>query len=175
MWVRTEEGSHFFIDMTSLENAWKILVCYAYRGVCLAVFQQDIVSWIILFDQAVFEQKCVFFCVYDRIRYVVNLRNKHLCLVSVYLFMEVWRYSSLQIFCLSYIYYCPFFIFSLFSKLDKISKDYSNDKHLTLLWKRTSLMYEYWNIILLVKSLISYGFILYYSDVAKMLSDRILF
>lgn len=66
-------------------------------------------------------------------------------------------------------------IFSLFSKLDKISKDYSNDKHLTLLWKRTSLMYEYWNIILLVKSLISYGFILYYSDVAKMLSDRILF
>ena len=31
MRVRTEEGSHFFIDMTSLENAWKILVCYAYR------------------------------------------------------------------------------------------------------------------------------------------------
>ena len=104
MRVRTEEGSRFFIDMTSLENTWKILVCYAYRGVCLAVFQQDIVSWIILFDQAVFEQKCVFFCVYDRIRYVVNLRNKHLCLVSVYLFMEVGRYSSLQIFRLSHIY-----------------------------------------------------------------------
>ena len=40
MRVRTEESSHFFVDMASLENAGKILVCYAYRGVCLAVFQQ---------------------------------------------------------------------------------------------------------------------------------------
>jgi hypothetical protein len=100
----TREVSKYLYDLMSLENAWKILVCYAYRRVCLAVFQQDIVSWIILFDQAVFEQKCVFFCVYDRIRYVVNLRNKHLCLISVYFFMEVGRYSSLQIFRLSHIY-----------------------------------------------------------------------
>ena len=55
MGVGSEESSHLFINMASLENAWKILVCYAYRRVCLAVFQQDIVSWIILFNQAVFE------------------------------------------------------------------------------------------------------------------------
>lgn len=49
-------------------------------------------------------------------------------------------------------------IYSLYSKLDKISKGYSNDKQITMLWKRTSLMYEYWNIISIVKSLSKIGF-----------------
>lgn len=49
-------------------------------------------------------------------------------------------------------------IYSLYSKLDKISKGYSNDKQITMLWKRTSLMYEYWNIISIVKCLSKIGF-----------------
>lgn len=49
-------------------------------------------------------------------------------------------------------------VFSLYSKLDKISRDYSNEKHMTLLWKRTGLLYEYWNIISLVKMILKNGF-----------------
>ena len=66
-------------------------------------------------------------------------------------------------------------IFSLYSKLDKISRDYSSDKHMTLLWKRTSLLYEYWNIILLVKSLLKNGFILENNDNAIMNREDVQF
>lgn len=66
-------------------------------------------------------------------------------------------------------------IFSLYSKLDCISRDYSNNKNMSLLWKRTSLMYEYWNIILLVKSVLENGFIFQSSDVAKMTDKGLVF
>ena len=104
MRVRTEESSHLFIDVSGLENAGKILVRNAYRRVGFAVFQQNIIPWIILFYEAVFQQKGIFFGVYNGIRDVENLRNKHLCLVSIHLFMEVRRHSSLQVFRLSHVY-----------------------------------------------------------------------
>lgn len=66
-------------------------------------------------------------------------------------------------------------IFSLYSKLDRIAREYSSDKHMTLLWKRTSLMYEYWNIILLVKSIMNNGFTLQSSDAAQMTDRGIIF
>lgn len=66
-------------------------------------------------------------------------------------------------------------IFSLYSKLDRIAREYSRDKHMTLLWKRTSLMYEYWNIILLVKSIMNNGFTLQSSDAAQMTDRGIIF
>lgn len=51
-------------------------------------------------------------------------------------------------------------IYTLFNKLDRIYEGFSADKKFTMLWRRTSLLYEYWNIIYLAKSLSKMGFIL---------------
>ena len=113
MGVWPKESPHLFIDMASLENAREILVCHTYRRICFPVFQQNIISGIILFYKAIFKQKCIFFRIDNRIWNVENLRNEYFCFVSIYFFVEVWRYASFQILGLSYVYNRMVFILIL--------------------------------------------------------------
>ena len=55
-------------------------------------------------------------------------------------------------------------IYKLYSDLRKIANDYDSERQFTLLWKRTSMLYEYWAFIKVAKALGDLGFQLENAD-----------
>lgn len=49
----------------------------AYPGICLGVFEKDVVAWLVLLDEVVLQQKGIRFRVHDRILQIGNLGNKY--------------------------------------------------------------------------------------------------
>ena len=55
MRVRAKERAEFLVDVSGLENTRKILVGDANGRVSFAVFQQNIISRIVLLDKTIFQ------------------------------------------------------------------------------------------------------------------------
>ena len=54
--VGTIVGACFAIDVACLEDAWKGFAGHADAGVCFSVFEEDVVSRFVFFDEAVFKE-----------------------------------------------------------------------------------------------------------------------
>jgi uncharacterized protein (DUF1810 family) len=54
--IRAIICTSFFLDVTGLEDSGQIFVCDANAGVGLTIFQENIVSRIILLDEGIFEE-----------------------------------------------------------------------------------------------------------------------
>ena len=90
-------GAPFLVDGTGAEDTWEEFVGDADGRVGLAVFQQDIITWVVLLDERVLQQKCIFFCIHNGVTYVVNLADEYLGLKTIHLCVEVRRYSCLEV------------------------------------------------------------------------------
>ena len=81
--------AEFLVDVSCAEDARKVFLCDADARIRLPVFQKDVVFRLVFLDETVFQQERIFFCVDDRVRDVLNLTDKDLCLISVYFFVKV--------------------------------------------------------------------------------------
>lgn len=66
-------------------------------------------------------------------------------------------------------------VYNLYSSLDKISNAYSYDEKLTLLWKRTSTLYEYWAFTKIAKAFLNFGYKLEGCEHATQISNDLKF
>ena len=69
----------------------------------LAVFQQDIIAWIVLLDERVFKQQRILLRIHHRITDIVDLTDEHLCLETIHFRVEVRRDSRFEILRLTHI------------------------------------------------------------------------
>ena len=73
MAVRAVESAVTLVDVSCLEDTGKVFVRYTDAGISLPVFEQYVVFRLVLFDQLILYQQCIFLCIDDGIGYVVNL------------------------------------------------------------------------------------------------------
>ena len=71
--VGPKVGAPFLVDGAGLEDARQVFVGDADAGVGLPVFQQHVVARIVLLDELILQQQCVFLAVYHGIADVVDL------------------------------------------------------------------------------------------------------
>ena len=102
--------SSLFIDVSGLDDAWKILVRDANRRVGLSIFQQDIVERLVGFDKVVLLDEGIFIGWYHHIFDVLNLADKDLCLPILGGIIEVRTHTSFQVLGLAHINHCAIFI-----------------------------------------------------------------
>ena len=103
MRIRTVICSPFLIDGSGGKDSRKIFFRHADARIGLSVLQKNIISWIVLLYQRIFQQQRIFFGINDRITDIPNLRNKHFGFETIHLGMEVRRNATLQVFCFTYI------------------------------------------------------------------------
>ena len=103
MGVGTIISAPFLVDRTGLEDAWEELVGDADGRIGLAVFQQDIIAWIVLLDERVFKQQRILLRIHHRITDIVDLTDEHLCLETIHFRVEVRRDSRFEILRLTHI------------------------------------------------------------------------
>ena len=93
----------FLVDRTGFEDAREGLVGDTDGRVGLTVFQQDIITRIVLLDERVFEQQCILFRIHHRIADIVNLTDENLRLETIHFRVEVRRDSRFEILRLTHI------------------------------------------------------------------------
>lgn len=86
---RPEVLTSIFDQFTRGEDAWEALFFYDDEGIRLVVFELDVVDRPMLFDQAVFEQKCIRFRGSYEPFDVGDLRNEQTRFAVVVLFREI--------------------------------------------------------------------------------------
>ena len=64
-------------------------------------------------------------------------------------------------------------IYRLYADLKRISNDYDSEKQFTMIWKRTSRLYEYWSLINVINALKTIGYSIENSNDAVELTDKI--
>ena len=101
--VRPVVGTRFAVDVACLENTWKGFVGDADAGVGLAVFQQDVVAWLVFLDETVLQQQGIFLGLHYRILDVPDLTDEYLGLESIYFLVEIGGHPPLQVLCLTHI------------------------------------------------------------------------
>ena len=94
MGVGTKERAKAFVDISSFEDARKILVGDADAGVGLPIFQKNVIAGIIFLDETILKKESVFFCIDNGLTDVSNLGNQYFGLESIYFFVEI-RWNTL--------------------------------------------------------------------------------
>ena len=72
MAIRTVKSAIPLVDISGFEYSRKVLVGYANAWVCFAIFQQNIIFWLVLFDELILYQKSIFLGINDGIGYIMN-------------------------------------------------------------------------------------------------------
>ena len=109
-WIRTKVLRSVPNDISCLKYSGKILVLDNDGRVGFVVFKQYIIPWMILFDQIILKQECIFFRIYDNIFNFPDVLYKYPRLIIVVLFVKVRINASFQVLRFSDIYNCSLFI-----------------------------------------------------------------
>ena len=80
MAVWAEIDGPFAVDMARLEDAWQVFFCYGYAGIAFAIFEEDVIAWLELFDELIFEEERFCFCLDNGVMDVVDLGHEDGCL-----------------------------------------------------------------------------------------------
>ena len=103
-------GTCLFIDGSCFDNAWKILICDAYRRVGLTIFQQNVVERLVFLDEVVFLNQCILISRHHHIFDVLNFADKNVSFAILVGVVEVRTNAPFQVLCLSHINHLAIFI-----------------------------------------------------------------
>ena len=98
------------MSLARLEDAWQILVGDGNRRISLVVFQQNVVSRFVAFDQIVLQQKRILICIDHDIFNVPNFTHQKSCLGALLVFVEIRADASLLVLGLAHIYNRTFIV-----------------------------------------------------------------
>ena len=73
MAIGTVKSAISFVDISGFEYSRKVFIGYANAWVCFAIFQQNIIFWLVLFDELILYQKSIFLGINNGIGYIMNL------------------------------------------------------------------------------------------------------
>jgi len=60
MAIRTVKSAIPLVDISGFEYSRKVFIGYANTWVCFAIFQQNIIFWLVLLDELILYQKSIF-------------------------------------------------------------------------------------------------------------------
>ena len=90
------------------EDARECICTYTDPRIGLGILQEDIISWLELLYQIVFQEKSIRLRLHDSIFYICNLGDHHCSLARKPLYRyEILRNSLMQVFGLTHIYHIP--------------------------------------------------------------------